>query len=87
MIVFTTEILYLFMNKHYQLSGTSTKSHSLSIHSIAPTVTFFLLCEQPIPLELYTIYHLTVKEVNCVSFGPAPLPFLIFMFFCIVLFL
>jgi len=69
------------LNELYQLSGTSTRSHSLSICLVTSTISyftsFFLLCKQPIPFELYTIYHLVVKEVNCVLLSLAPLPFLI----------
>jgi len=81
--MFSYCVSFTALTKHYIVTSTDpTRSHSLPICPIASTI-FFLLCKQPIPLELYTIYHFTVKEVNCVLFGLASLPFLIFVIFCL----
>jgi len=75
----------LSFHEHYQLCGTSTRSHSLSIHPITSTINsycFSFFVNSPflwnsIP---YTILQLKKSTVFCL------LPFLIFFCLCCIIF-
>jgi len=75
----TWYIQMLESDDQFSLTGGRRQIYQPTIQLHPPLI--HIIFPQPIPLELNTIYSIILadKEINCVSFSLAPLPFLIFM--------